>query len=451
MAFISKSSKLNTHSSLNKNSYLFPFILITSLFFLWGFAHNLDPILIPHLKRSFTLSTLQASLVDSAVFIAYFFMALPAGFIMRKYGYKSGIITGLLLFALGSFLFIPATNTQAYIFFLGALFIIACGLTILETAANPYAALLGDPKTSSQRLNFAQSFNGLAATMAPIIGAKLILVQGATDEELNKMTDTARKIALASEASTVKLPYFILGTVILLIAIAFYFTKLPEIKDGDDEESSASILHAFKHRHLSWAVAAQFFYVGAQVCVFSFFILFASKTIPVGTIKDGLIIAIEKAFLWLHIIDKPSETGYLSYYLATAGLVFMIGRFVGTFIMKYVQPNTLLAIYSAINIILCLIAIYGHGTTPVYATIGIAFFMSIMFPTIFSLGIKDLGGDTKFGSSLIIMSIVGGAILPLLFGVISDSTGDIQYGYIIPTICFLVILLFGITGYKKGI
>ncbi len=418
------------------------------MFFLWGFAHNLDPILIPHLKRSFALSTLQASLVDSAVFIAYFVMALPAGFIMKKYGYKSGIITGLLLFALGSFLFIPAANTQAYIFFLGALFIIACGLTILETAANPYAALLGDPKTSSQRLNFAQSFNGLAATMAPIIGAKLILVQGATDDQLNNMTEAAKKVALASEASTVKLPYLILGVIILLVAIAFYFTRLPEIKDGEDQQSSASILHAFKHRHLSWGVTAQFFYVGAQVCVFSFFILFASKTIPVGTVKDGLITAIEKTFLWLHIIDQPSDTGYLSYYLSTAGLAFMVGRFVGTFIMKYVQPNTLLAIYAAINIALCIVAIVGQGTAPVYATIGIAFFMSIMFPTIFSLGIKDLGGDTKFGSSLIIMSIVGGALLPPVFGYISDAANNIQYSYTVPLVCFVVILLFGAKGYK---
>ena len=440
-----KPTALSTGSTKN---YLFPFILITSLFFLWGFAHNLDPILIPHLKRSFTLTTLQASLVDSAVFIAYFIMALPAGFIMKKYGYKSGIITGLLLFAIGSFLFIPAANTQAYIFFLGALFVIACGLTILETAANPYAALLGNPATSSQRLNFAQSFNGLAATMAPIIGAKLILVKGATDQQLSTMTDAAKKIALASEASSVKLPYLILGSVILLIAIAFYFTKLPEIKDGDDQESSANIFHAFKHSHLSWGVAAQFFYVGAQVCVFSFFILFATKTIPIGTPKDGLIMVIEKLFRALHIIDDVSETDYISYYLSTAGLAFMVGRFIGTFIMKYVQPNVLLAIYAAINIILCFVAIKGNGTTPVYAVIGIAFFMSIMFPTIFSMGIKDLGGDTKFGSSLIIMSIVGGALLPPVFGYISDVTNNIQYSYTVPLVCFVVILLFGIKGYK---
>jgi MFS transporter, FHS family, L-fucose permease len=443
----STNTSSNTNYQANK-SYLFPFILITSLFFLWGFAHNLDPILIPHLKKSFTLSTLEASLVDSAVFIAYFVMALPAGFIMKKYGYKTGIITGLVLFALGSFLFIPAANTQAYIFFLGALFIIACGLTILETAANPYASLLGNPNTSSQRLNFAQSFNGLAATLAPIIGAKLILVKGTSDQELNAMTEAARKIALASEASSVKMPYFILGSIILLIAIAFYFTKLPEIKDGNDEESSPNIFHAFKHKHLSWAVAAQFFYVGAQVCVFSFFMLFASKTIPVGSPKDGLIITMENVFKFLHIIDKASDTDYFSYYLSAAGLAFMIGRFFGTFLMKFIKPNTLLAIYAAINVALCVLAINSTGLTPIYSAIGIAFFMSIMFPTIFSLGIIDLGGDTKFGSSLIIMSIVGGALLPPIFAYISDKTNNIQYGYYIPLICFAVIGWFGFNGYK---
>jgi FHS family L-fucose permease-like MFS transporter len=431
-----------------KNPYLFAFILITSLFFLWGFAHNLDPILIPHLKRSFTLTTLQASLVDSAVFIAYFIMALPAGFIMKKYGYKSGIISGLLLFALGSFLFIPAANTQQYTYFLGALFIIACGLTILETAANPYASLLGDSATATQRLNFAQSFNGLAATMAPIIGAKLILAKGATDTELSAMTESARKIALASEASTVKLPYLILGSIILLIAVAFLFTKLPEIKDGGEEESSKSIFHAFKHKHLAWGVTAQFFYVGAQVCVFSFFILFASKVIPANTPKDAFIKVIEKILTSLHLINKTTESDYLSYYLSVCGLAFMIGRFIGTLLMKFIQPNILLAIYSSINVGLCLIAMNASGTTTVYAVIGIAFFMSIMFPTIFSLGIKDLGGDTKFGSSLIIMSIVGGAILPPIFGKISDVTGNIQMGYIVPLICFAVIFFFGSKGYK---
>jgi FHS family L-fucose permease-like MFS transporter len=406
-----------------KNNYLFPFILITSLFFLWGFAHNLDPILIPHLKKSFTLTTVQATLVDSAVFIAYFLMAIPAGMIMKKWGYKIGIISGLLIFAVGCFLFIPAANKQAYSFFLVALFIIACGLTILETAANPYASLLGDPAKATQRLNFAQSFNGLAAALAPVVGARIILTKGYNDIELAAMTDAARKIALASEASSVKLPYFILGTVLVLIAIIFAFTKLPSIKNEEHTETSASVFHALKHKHLAWGVAAQFFYVGAQVSIFSLFILYATKSAGLDEVKAA---------------D----------YLGVCGIAFLIGRFLGTFLMNYVKPPTLLVIYATINIALCAVAIQGHGMITVYAVIGICFFMSIMFPTIFSLGIKDLKGDTEFGSSLIIMSIVGGAIIPRFFAYIGDSTNNIQLGYIVPMICFVVILLFGWKGYK---
>lgn len=407
----------------SKNPYLFAFALITTLFFLWGFAHNLDPILIPHLKKSFTLNTTQATLVDSAVFIAYFIMALPAGFIMKKFGYKSGIILGLLLFAFGSFLFVPAANNQSYNFFLVALFIIACGLTILETAANPYAALLGDPKTSVQRLNLAQSFNGLAAALAPVIGGYLIFTKGKTEAELNLMSESARKIALASEASTVKTPYIILGIVLILIAVIFGFTKLPKIEVENKKASSKTVFHALKHRHLSWAVVAQFFYVGAQVSVFSLFILYATKA---------------------STIDENTACIYLS----TCGFAFLIGRFLGTFLMRYISPASLLAIYAVINVFLCIIAIIGSGMITIYSIVGICFFMSIMFPTIFSLGIKNLDADTEYGSSLIIMSIVGGAILPRAFGVISDAYNNIQMGYIVPLICFVVIFYFGIKGYK---
>ncbi|HLP38923.1 L-fucose:H+ symporter permease [Lacibacter sp.] len=403
--------------------YLFAFALVTSLFFLWGFVHNLDPILIPHLKRSFTLTTTQSTLIDSAVFIAYFVMALPAGFIMKKFGYKIGIIAGLLLFALGSFMFLPAADYQSYNYFLVALFIIACGLTILETAANPYAAVLGDPKTSTQRLNFAQSFNGLAAALAPVIGARIILTKGHTDAELSVMSDAARKLALASEAASVKMPYMILGIVLVVVAILFAITHLPKLNTDPAHTASKSIFHAFKHKHLTWAVIAQFFYVGAQVSVFSLFILYAEKSASLSQVTAA---------------D----------YLGACGIAFLIGRFLGTFFMRYVLPEKLLALYAAISTLLCLVAIFASGMITVYAVIGICFFMSIMFPTIFSLGIKDLKGDTEYGSSLIIMSIVGGAILPRFFGNISDWTGNIQHGYIIPLICFVVILLFGWTGHK---
>lgn len=406
-----------------KNPYLFAFILITSLFFLWGFAHNLDPILIPHLKKSFTLSTTQATLVDSSVFIAYFLMALPAGFIMKKFGYKIGIITGLLLFAFGSFLFVPAANNQSYEFFLVALFIIACGLTILETAANPYAASLGDPSTSTQRLNLAQSFNGLAAALAPVVGARIILTKGYTDTELSTMTEAAKKIALASEASTVKMPYIILGSVLVCIAVIFALTKLPKIQTEEGQVASKSIFHALKNKHLSWAVAAQFFYVGAQVSVFSLFILYATKSAGINEVKAA---------------D----------FLGACGIAFLIGRFLGTILMKFIAPNKLLAIYAAINILLCIVAVTATGMITVYTVIAICFFMSIMFPTIFALGIKDLKGDTEFGSSLIIMSIVGGAILPPMFGKISDVTANIQMGYFVPMVSFIVIFFFGWKGYK---
>lgn len=414
-----------TLKSSNPKKYLFPFILVTSLFFFWGFVHNLDPILIPHLRRGFSLSTLEASLVDSAVFIAYFLMAIPAGLLLKKYGYKTGIIIGLIIFAIGCFLFVPAANYMQYGFFLGALFIVACGLTILETAANPYASLLGPPETSTQRLNFAQSFNGLAAFIAPIVGGTFILSdKPLSDDAFSALSDTARATYLQSETSTVKLPYIILGLVILLVATVFVFTKLPDIKDSD-KEAKKGFLHAFTHKHLKWAVVAQFFYVGAQVCVLSFLVLFATKAAG--------------------ITEKEA-----AYYSGVAGLAFMLGRFVGTFFMKYIAPPKLLSIYSLLCILLTLVAIFGSGISTLYAVIGVAFFMSIMFPTIFALGIKDLGADTKSASSLIIMSIVGGAILPPVLGYISDVTNNIQYGYTVPLVCFLVTGWYGWKGYKTN-
>jgi FHS family L-fucose permease-like MFS transporter len=403
--------------------YLFPFILVTSLFFFWGFVHNLDPILIPHLREAFTLSYLQSSLVDSAVFIAYFAMALPAGFVMRKYGYRSGIILGLLLFGTGSLLFIPAANTREYIYFLGALFIIASGLTFLETAANPYASLLGPKETATQRLNLSQSFNGLATVLAPLIGGKFILSgSDLTDAQKGAMTPQQLDAYLAAGASAVKGPYLIMGIIILVVALIFALTKLPEIKEEEGKKSSFA--NAIRHKHLIWAVVAQFFYVGAQVCVTSFFINIAVKAAH---------------------IDKQTASVYLG---LGYGLAFMAGRFAGTFFMKYISPNKLLAIYAAISIVLSAIAIVSTGMITVYALIGVGFFMSIMFPTIFALGIQGIGVDTKIGSSLIIMSIVGGALIPLAMGRIADITHNIQNGYIVPLICFIVVGYFGWKGYK---
>jgi len=415
----------NNFISNQTNNWLYPFILVTSLFFFWGFVHNLDPILIPHLRKSFRLNDLQSSLIDSSVFIAYFAMALPAGYVMRKYGYKSGIVGGLLLFALGCFLFLLAADTHQYIYFLGALFIIASGLTFLETAANPYATIIGPPETATRRLNFAQSFNGLAAMVAPIIGGQFILSgTEMSDEAYAKLSPEALNNYLTTEAQSVKMPYLILGILVLLVAVLFMVSKLPDVKEGDDNAAGNNPLKAFRHRHLTWAVVAQFFYVGAQVCVGSFFIKMART-------GAGM--------------DEKTAAQYLGW---GYGAAFMLGRFVGTFLMGRFASEKLLSAYALINIVLSAVAIFGSGIVVVYALIAIAFFMSIMFPTIFSLGIKDVGADTKMASSLIVMSIVGGALLPPVLGVISDATGSIQNGYIVPLLCFVVVFLFATKGHK---
>ncbi|WP_166923312.1 L-fucose:H+ symporter permease [Flavobacterium poyangense] len=415
-----------TDTKENKK-WLFPFILVTSLFFFWGFVHNLDPILIPHLRKAFNLTDLESSLIDSSVFIAYFVMALPAGFIMRKYGYKSGIMMGLILFGMGSILFVPAANSLQYVYFLGALFVIACGLTFLETAANPYVTILGPAETATKRLNFSQSFNGLAAFIAPAyIGPMILSDKNLTQAQINAMAPTELHAYVLEEAASVKMPYLVLGLIILAVAVLFYFTNMPDVKDEDKEGADgASFTGALKSKRLRWGILAQFFYVGAQVCVGSFFIKMA--TTSAGLAED--------------VAAK---------YLGFFGLAFMLGRFAGTFFMQYIQPRKLLIIYAIINILLSILAIVGTGMLVVYTLIAIAFFMSIMFPTIFSMGIDGLEHNTKIGSSLIVMSIVGGALLPPVLGLISDRTGSIQYGYIVPLICFSVILLFAFNAHQTN-
>ena len=421
------SDKKGNENPSDSKKWLFPFMLVTSLFFFWGFVHNLDPILIPHLRKAFNLTDLESSLVDSAVFIAYFAMALPAGYVARKYGYKSGILIGLMLFGIGSILFVPAANSLQYIYFLGALFIIASGLTFLETAANPYVTVLGPPETATRRLNFAQSFNGLAAFIAPtFVGPMILSGKNYTEIEMANMSTVDLQAYLASEAASVKMPYLILGLIIFVVTIIVYFTRMPDIKEDDSEGAGeSSFSSALKSMKLRWGIVAQFFYVGAQVCVGSFFIKMATSTAGIGE-------------------------GAAAKYLGFFGLAFMLGRFAGTFFMQYIQPRKLLIIYAIINIFLTVLAITGTGMIVVYTLIAIAFFMSIMFPTIFSMGIDGLGNDTKIGSSLIVMSIVGGALLPPVLGLISDATRSIQMGYLVPLVCFLVILLFGFNGHKAS-
>jgi FHS family L-fucose permease-like MFS transporter len=393
-------------------------VLITSLFFLWGFALNLNPILIPHLKKACQLSDFQSALIDSASYIAYFLFALPAGLFMKKYGYKAGITLGLLLFAFGTFLFYPAAEFRQFSFFLVALFIIASGLTMLETAANPYITVLGDAETATQRLNFAQSFNGLAAFLAPLMGGFFILSgKTLTDEEQLAMPANQLEAYLNSEAASVQIPFLLIGAVVLVVAVLIWRTKLPEIvnEDASTEEVTGSV---WGEKNLILGVLAQFFYVGAQVCISSFFIRFSDKVAG---------------------IDEKTA----AYFLSGAFLSFMIGRFIGTYLMRFIAPPKLLAIYSVINIGLVLVAVVTNGMVAMYALVGVQFFMSIMFPTIFALSIRGLGAKTKIGSSLVIMSIVGGAVFPVIMGQVSDVS-SIQTAYIVPGLCFLVVLYFAV-------
>lgn len=411
--------------STPKNNYLIPFILVTSLFFLWGIANNLNGILIPHLRKALQLTNMQSTFVDTAVYFAYFLAAIPAGMILKKFGYKKGIITGLLLFSVGAFLFVPAANSRTYEIFLLGLFILGCGLTILETAANPYATKLGDPKSSTERLNLAQSFNGLAASVAPFLGTYFILSgKEYSNEELANMPEVEKIAYLSSEAASVKMPYTALAIFLLVIALIFIFNKFPEFKEEENTESKGSLGGAWGFAHLRWAVIAQLFYVGAQVCVTSFFVRMA--------ISGGGV-------------DEKTA----GYYLGAYGFLFMIGRFAGTLLMKLISPAKLLSTYALACIVLSLVAIYADGQYVVFALGGLGFFMSIMFPTIFSLGITDLNEHTKPGSSLIVMSIIGGAVFPVLMGSIIDQSKDnIQIGYTVPLACFFVVLYFGLKGYK---
>ena len=407
-----------------KNNYLLPLIFVTTLFFLWGIANNLNGILIPQLRKALLLSNMQSTFVDTAIYFAYFITALPAGLVLKQYGYKKGIITGLLIFSAGCFLFIPAALTRTYGLFLTGLFIIGCGLTMLETAANPYAAQLGDEESATSRLNLAQSFNGLAVFIAPLIGTFFILSGTSfSNEELTAMTETSRNTYLDQEAGSVILPYAFLGGFLLIIAIIFLLYKFPEFNQ-DKQEEKGTIKQALQHKHTKWAILAQFFYVGAQVCVTSFFIRAAMSGGGADEITAGK-------------------------YLSAYGLLFMLGRFLGSVLMRFIDAAKLLTVYSLISIIMCTLAIYTDGQYVVLALGGLGFFMSIMFPTIFSLGIKGLKEETKAAASLIVMSIIGGAIFPVAMGYMIDQSNDnIQIGYIVPLICFIVVFLFGWKGHK---
>jgi FHS family L-fucose permease-like MFS transporter len=415
---------------ITERRYVLPLVLVTSLFFLWALGVNLNDILIPHLKKAFSLTDFRSSLIQSAFFGGYFLAALPAGRLMERVGYKNGILIGLLICATGAFLFIPAATIRIYGFFLFALFVMACGQCFLEVAANPYVTVLGPPETSERRLNLAQSFNSVGAVITPFLGAAFIL-SGVeyTTAQFSSMTPEKIQAYRVSEANMVKAPYLIIAGIFLFVALLIYLSKLPENKGAAaSEEANVSERDhrgIWAHRHLMKGVLAQFFYVGAQVGVASFVIRFAEHTIA-GTHEK-----VAAHYLQMHLIG------------------FMVGRFAGSAIMKHVPAPKLLSLFACGALVCGFVALLASGSAPVWAVVLIGFFHSIMFPTIFALSLKNLGPFTKFGSSLLVMSIIGGAVCPAIMGIISDVT-NIQRAFVVPLICYVYVLYFAMWGYQPA-
>ena len=414
MALSTGSNPSMADTSPNK-SYLYPYILVTCLFFLWGFSYGLLDVLNRHFQETMGVSKAKSTLLQMAYFGAYFLVALPAGIFMSKFGYKRGIILGLTLFAAGAFLFyafaaINLTNEAKFYCFLAAFLVLAMGLTFLETAANPYASILGKPEKSAFRLNLSQSFNGIGSFIGPLVGGYLFFNKGGNE---------------SGKLDTVQLLYLIIGVVVTLFAILISRASLPEIKEStlvSDVQQDLKPLAA--HRHFIWAVITQFFYVAAQVGIAALFINYCTEA-------DGSISNQKAANL-----------------LGTSLLLFTLGRFTGSALMNKIAANRLLTIYAIINVLLCAIVVFANSSLTVYALMAVFFFMSIMFPTIFALGLTDLGHHTKRGASFLVMAIAGGAFMPFFMGLL--ATPHTSTAYIIPMFCFVLVAWFGWRGYKTS-
>jgi len=424
-------------------NYLFPFILITSLFFLWGFAHSLLDVLNKHFQDSLDLTKAQSGAVQASAYGAYFVMAIPAGIIARKFGYK----VGLVLFALGAFWFVPAVGINTFWAFLLGLLILFCGLTCLETVANPYTTILGPPETSASRINLAQTFNAIGWILGPLVGSVLIFKNESGKSIIELFEEALEKVFLGAAGiaqstmetvenqannSTLIPPYVGLGVLVVLVLVLFLFTNLPEIKSEDEgsagvSTSSNSIITnrpLIQQRHFVLAVIAQFLYVAAQTGIGSFFINYTIevKELELNEMQGGLL-------------------------LGFGGMaLFAIGRFTGSIIMRKIRPGILLGIFATINTLLMLFVVINHNRFGVMALIASYLFMSVMFPSIFALGIKGLGAKTKTASSILVLTIVGGAIAPSLMGYIGMEYMNI--GFIVPMICFLYIAFFGYINNK---
>jgi MFS transporter, FHS family, L-fucose permease len=410
---------INTHPA---KAAIFPLVLVISLFFLWALTSNLLPVLIPHLKKATGVNTLQASLVDSAYWLAYFLLAVPAGIMMKRVGYKSTIITGLLMAAAGAFLFPLAADAKSFSFFLLALFIVASGMTFLETSANPYIKEFGSADSYSQRLNFAQAFNGLGAVVATNFLNRLILSEKLVkkDEVLKDLSPAALDNYYTQLFGSVKLPYIIIGITLIAFALFFLVTKITV--NSKVENTEVDFFNPLKFPQLSRSMAAQFFYVGAQVCVSSFFILYAEKS-------SGLSLNSANVFLGLLLI------------------CFMIGRYAGAFLMTKFNPAKLLLQFATGSVLLSLIIVFVGGMPGVISFLGVEFFMSIMYPTIFSMGVKNMGDKTAIASAYLVMMIVGGAFLPPLLGLVADAA-SIKMAYTVPLLCFVIIALYAKKEYN---
>lgn len=397
---------------LTTKEFLVPFILITSLFFLWGLAHGMLDTLNKHFQEILQISKFKSGLIQFSVYTAYFGMALPAGYFMRKHGYKKGIILGLLLFASGSLLIAATTSFESFWIFLICLFVMGCGLATLETAANPYTTKLGPKESAVRRINFSQSFNGMAWVVGPLIG---IFIYG------NSSSGEGEKL------SSMFLPYLIIGLVVLGVAILFLRTRLPEIEEEEFHENSTevSVKPLIKQKHFVMGVIAQFCYVAAQTGIFSYLINFVTDETQ----------------------NPRFDIQYGPYFLSIGFALFMIGRMSGSYIMSIYKPTSILAVYSILSIALLPVVSMNMGWISLISLYLIFFFMSIMFPTIFALGIKDLGVHTKKASSFIVMSIVGGALFPAIMGLIADNFG-MSTGFLAPIPCFIFIAYYALKGHK---
>jgi MFS transporter, FHS family, L-fucose permease len=412
---------------ITERRYVVPLVLVTSLFFLWAIGVNINDILIQHFKKAFGLTDTQSSFIQFAFFGGYFLAAFPAGWLMQRVGYKRGILIGLTVCATGAALFVPAASVRLYGFFLFALFVMACGQSFLEVAANPYVTTLGPEQSSERRLNLAQSFNAMGAVLVALLGSRFIL-SGIehTPAELAAMSRGQLTAYQISEANMVKVPYLCITAIFLFVALLIFLTKLPEIRESQpDNAAAAKLSGTLAHGHLIKGVVAQFLYVGAQVGVASFIIRFTEFTLP-GTHEK-----IAAHYLQAHLVG------------------FMLGRFGGSALMQKIAAPRLLSVFAAGSFGSLIVVLATTGTAPAWAIVLIGFFHSIMFPTIFALSIKNLGTYTKLGSSLLVMSIIGGAICPLIMGRISDAW-NIQRAFIVPLICHAYIFYFAVWGYRPA-